>query len=166
MPFSVRSTFIPHNHFWNYASAPTLRQHHPLCNTPGGQLRLFLGCIPLSLSVSQPRIVWKILVIYSLLESWALDAIFRTIHVGLVEPECRNKPIACCYELRLVLFATELWLVKKTCCLLEWAVRLVRQRNVFHVTLLWMWWNGVWGKSDKERFFMLFRCLLCFRKRI
>ena len=41
----------------------------PLCNTPGGQLRPFLGCIPLSLSISQPRIVWKILVIYLLLES-------------------------------------------------------------------------------------------------
>jgi len=45
--------------------------------------------------------------IHLLLEPSAFHAIFRTIHGGLVEPECRDKPNVCCYEARLVqLFET------------------------------------------------------------
>ena len=89
------------SHKPNVCCEPRLLKHLQCCTIfsslpqTGGQLRLFLGCIPLSLSVSQPRIVWKILVIYILLESLALDAIFRTIDIyptqSLLELcECAN----------------------------------------------------------------------------
>ena len=69
----------------------------------------------------------------------------------------------CAFFWAAFLFTTEVWHAKKNrvaCWSQLRGVRLVRQRNVFHVTLLWVWWKGAWGWTDKEK--LLFGSIVCF----